>query len=44
MIGHEFGYCGIGEGLFWAVVKTVMNYRFHKLNDRPYVTGLKVNL
>lgn len=27
----------------WAVVKTVMNYRFHKLNNCADVTGLKVN-
>jgi hypothetical protein len=27
----------------WAVVKTVMNYRFHRLNDCADVTGLIVN-
>ena len=27
----------------WAVVKTIINYKFHKLNYIADVTGLKVN-
>jgi hypothetical protein len=27
----------------WAVVKTIINYKFHELNYIADVTGLKVN-